>query len=67
MKTFKQFTTKMKEDGAVAANAGGGGYVAGIGVPAGPGKGEPGVPPMNKYKKKNMQSSPVLGMISRKP
>jgi hypothetical protein len=63
MKTFKQFTSKMKEDGAVAANATGP-AIAGMGV--GP-KGEPGVSPTNKYKKKNMQSSPVLGMISRKP
>ena len=66
MKTFKQYV-KMKEDGAVAANAVGGGNIAGAGIPPGPGKGEPGVPPNNKYKKKNAQQSPVLGMISRKP
>lgn len=63
MKTFKQYV-KMKEDGAVAANAIGGGNIAGAGVGA---KGEPGVPPNNKYKKKNAQQSPILGMITRKP
>lgn len=63
MKTFRQFV----EDGAVATNAVGDGNIAGAGIPPGPGKGEPGVPPNNKYKKKNAQQSPVLGMISRKP
>ena len=63
MKTFKQFTNKIKEDGAVAANATGP-AIAGMGVGS---KGEPGVPANNKYKKKNAQKSPVLGMISRNP
>jgi len=58
--------SEMNEDVAVAANAVGGGQIAAVGIPPGPGKGEPGVPTSarNKYKKKN---SPILGMISRKP
>jgi hypothetical protein len=58
--------SEMNEDGAVAANAVGGGQIAAVGIPSGPGKGEPGVSKSasNKYKKKN---SPILGMISRKP
>jgi hypothetical protein len=71
MKTFVQFISEksVEEDGAVAANAVGGGNIAGAGIPPGPGKGEPGVSKSasNKYKKKNMIQSPVLGMISRKP
>jgi hypothetical protein len=58
--------SEMNEDGAVAANVVGGGQIAAVGIPPGPGKGEPGVSKSasNKYKKKN---SPILGMISRKP
>lgn len=61
--------SEISEDGAVAANAAGAGNIAGVGIPPGPGKGEPGVSKSasNKYKKKNMIQSPVLGMISRKP
>lgn len=68
MKTFVEyiFEKRVEEDGAVAANATGPGNVAGMGT--GP-KGEPGVSASssNKYKKKNMIQSPVLGMVSRKP
>jgi hypothetical protein len=53
MKSFKEY---FDEDGAVAANAVGGGQVAGIGV--GP-NGEPGI---NKKKKKSF----VLATISRR-
>jgi len=68
MKTFLQFISekRVEEDGAVAANPVGGGNIAGAGIGL---KGEPGVSKSasNKYKKKNMIQSPVLGMISRKP
>jgi hypothetical protein len=47
----------------------GGGAIAGAGVdaPGKPGSGEPGVPPKNKYKKKNEEESPVMGKILRRP
>lgn len=57
---LKKLSTITKED--APANAAGGGNVAGIGVPAGPGKGEPGVPTNNKYKKKNL----ILGGLKRR-
>ena len=63
MKRFKNFV----EDGAVAANAAGAGNVAGIGIPPGPGKGEPGVPAVNRYKTKNKkdEKSVLAGLLRR--
>ena len=63
MKSFKTFV----EDGAVAANAAGAGNVAGIGIPPGPGKGEPGVPAKNRYKTKNKkdEKSVLAGLLRR--
>lgn len=57
---LKKLSQLAKED--APANAAGGGNVAAIGVPPGPGKGEPGVPKDNKYKRKNL----ILGNLRRK-
>jgi len=63
MKRFKSFV----EDGAVAANVAGAGNVAGIGIPPGPGKGEPGVPAKNRYKTKNKKDEKaILGGLLRR-
>jgi hypothetical protein len=57
---LKKLSQIAKED--APANAAGSGNVAGMGVPPGPGKGEPGVPKDNKYKRKNL----ILGNIRRR-
>ena len=64
-KKFSEFLAK--EDGA-PANAAGSGNVAGIGIPAGPGKGEPGISPINKYKNKNAKDEKniILGGLMKR-
>lgn len=78
-KVFRTFDKQQSKNKVAAEKAAGkqfdeemgvgSGAIAGAGVdaPGKPGSGEPGVPPKNKYKKKNETESPVMGDILRRP